>query len=307
MAALCRSQYVSLRTCGDSAANDSAVDGAGGAAEIMLFGVRVKVDPMRKSVSLNNLSQYEQPNNTNKNNESAKNSPPPPPADEGYASADDAVLHQPSSGRERKRGVPWTEEEHKLFLLGLQKVGKGDWRGISRNFVKTRTPTQVASHAQKYFLRRSNLNRRRRRSSLFDITTDSVTPMSTAADVKAPQENSTLAEPSRINPFSVSRIPVTVAPVLQPVQVEEKKPIENLAIARTDEVNNPISRFICPVTTNPSARIELNLNQGMDTEPSFLSLSLSLSVNQSPSSSSRHPIYPGMSSFNNGDTTIIVS
>lgn len=73
-------------------------------------------------------------------------------------------------------GIPWTEEEHKLFLVGLQKVGKGDWRGISRNYVKTRTPTQVASHAQKYFLRRSNLNRRRRRSSLFDITTDSVIP-----------------------------------------------------------------------------------------------------------------------------------
>ncbi|CAN1265878.1 Transcription factor KUA1, partial [Linum perenne] len=62
----------------------------------------------------------------------------------------------------------------KLFLIGLQKVGKGDWRGISRNFVKTRTPTQVASHAQKYFLRRLNINRRRRRSSLFDITTDTV-------------------------------------------------------------------------------------------------------------------------------------
>ncbi|KAG8369869.1 hypothetical protein BUALT_Bualt10G0097700 [Buddleja alternifolia] len=69
-------------------------------------------------------------------------------------------------------GVPWSEDEHRLFLLGLQKVGKGDWRGISRNFVKTRTPTQVASHAQKYFLRRNNHNRRRRRSSLFDITTD---------------------------------------------------------------------------------------------------------------------------------------
>lgn len=59
-----------------------------------------------------------------------------------------------------------------MFLVGLQRVGKGDWRGISRNFVKTRAPTQVASHAQKYFLRQNNMNRRRRRSCLFDITTD---------------------------------------------------------------------------------------------------------------------------------------
>ncbi|KAL8129453.1 hypothetical protein V2J09_018608 [Rumex salicifolius] len=55
-----------------------------------------------------------------------------------------------------------------------ERVGKGDWRGISRNFVKSRIPTQVASHAQKYFLRQINLNRRRRRSSLFDIITDTV-------------------------------------------------------------------------------------------------------------------------------------
>ncbi|XP_076933655.1 transcription factor MYB1R1-like [Bidens hawaiensis] len=135
--------------------------------EIMLFGVRVKVDPMRKSVSMNNLPQYEQPPVANNNLDVSA-------TDTGYASADDAVRTQSNGGRERKRGIPWTEDEHKLFLLGLQKVGKGDWRGISRNFVKTRTPTQVASHAQKYFLRRTNLNRRRRRSSLFDITTDSV-------------------------------------------------------------------------------------------------------------------------------------
>ncbi|KAL9231554.1 hypothetical protein vseg_006772 [Gypsophila vaccaria] len=72
--------------------------------------------------------------------------------------------------QERKKGIPWTEEEHRLFLLGLDKFGKGDWRSISRNFVITRTPTQVASHAQKYFIRLNSMNRDRRRSSIHDIT-----------------------------------------------------------------------------------------------------------------------------------------
>jgi len=45
--------------------------------------------------------------------------------------------------QERRKGIPWTEDEHRLFLLGLQKYGKGDWRSISRNFVISRTPTQA--------------------------------------------------------------------------------------------------------------------------------------------------------------------
>ncbi|KAF8048097.1 hypothetical protein N665_2679s0007 [Sinapis alba] len=69
-------------------------------------------------------------------------------------------------------GVPWTEEEHKLFLVGLQKLGKGDWRGISRNYVMSRTPMQVASHAQKYFIRHTCSSRRKRRCRLFDMVTD---------------------------------------------------------------------------------------------------------------------------------------
>ncbi|KAL8167938.1 hypothetical protein V2J09_009437 [Rumex salicifolius] len=71
----------------------------------------------------------------------------------------------------RKKGVPWTEEEHRQFLLGLQKYGKGDWRNISHYFVTTRTPTQVASHAQKFFLRQLSGPKDKRRSSIHDITT----------------------------------------------------------------------------------------------------------------------------------------
>jgi hypothetical protein len=51
---------------------------------------------------------------------------------------------------------------------------QGDWRGISRHYVLSRNPTQVASHAQKYFIRQSNLSKRKRRSSLFDIVSDVV-------------------------------------------------------------------------------------------------------------------------------------
>lgn len=45
----------------------------------------------------------------------------------------------------------WTQEEHELFLEGLQKYGK-NWKAIER-VVGTRTATQARSHAQKYFLK----------------------------------------------------------------------------------------------------------------------------------------------------------
>ncbi|KAI4337132.1 hypothetical protein L6164_015581 [Bauhinia variegata] len=95
--------------------------------------------------------------------------------------------------QERKKGVPWTEEEHRVFLLGLEKLGKGDWRGISKNFVTTKTPTQVASHAQKYFLRQKGLIKRKRRPSLLDVGTEKFS---------LEQNNTCLSKPSEaFGPF----------------------------------------------------------------------------------------------------------
>ncbi|CAI0544168.1 unnamed protein product [Linum tenue] len=75
---------------------------------------------------------------------------------------------QRETASERRRGSPWTEEEHRRFLEGLEKYGKGDWRSISRNAVISRTPTQVASHAQKYFLRLHSV-KNKKRPSIHDV------------------------------------------------------------------------------------------------------------------------------------------
>lgn len=87
-----------------SQSDDSFSDNSG-AGEIILFGVRVKIDPMRKSVSMNNLSQYEQPaNRESVNNNLDASTAVAVAADTGYATADDAVRHQANGGRERQRG-----------------------------------------------------------------------------------------------------------------------------------------------------------------------------------------------------------
>lgn len=49
----------------------------------------------------------------------------------------------------------WTAKEQSLFLDGLSLFGR-NWKKIS-SLVKTRSPTQVRSHAQKYFLKEASL------------------------------------------------------------------------------------------------------------------------------------------------------
>ncbi|XP_044484243.1 transcription factor MYBS3-like [Mangifera indica] len=176
----CSNNGHNSRTC---PARGGGGGGGGGASMscggVKLFGVRLTDGSIiKKSASMGNLSALHYHSSS-----SAAASPNPgsPLSDHvrdpthvasGYLSDD--PTHAASSNRrgERKKGTPWTEEEHRMFLIGLQKLGKGDWRGISRNFVVSRTPTQVASHAQKYFIRQTTATRRKRRISLFDMGVD---------------------------------------------------------------------------------------------------------------------------------------
>ncbi|XP_009370418.2 probable transcription factor At5g61620 [Pyrus x bretschneideri] len=170
---------------------------------LKLFGVNImekEEDSIKKSYSMGNLLA----DGTGDHNNNAVVAD----HDAGYLS--DGLIHNKrhKAAHERKKGRPWTEEEHRVFLAGLKKLGKGDWRGIARNFVTTRTPTQVASHAQKYFLRQATNDKRKRRSSLFDMhfkelsdqgPQDSSISPTKSADETSPQASSSKTRPLKIN------------------------------------------------------------------------------------------------------------
>ena len=69
----------------------------------------------------------------------------------------------------RKATGRWSDEEHKIFLRGLQFRPSISWETISK-MVKTRTARQTRTHAQKYF---AKLKRHRNRKLATQMSSSS--------------------------------------------------------------------------------------------------------------------------------------
>ena len=100
--------------------------------------------------------------------------------------------------------------------MGLKKYGRGDWRNISRNFVRSRTPTQVASHAQKYFIRLNSGGKDKRRSSIHDITT-----------VNLPGDAPRSSPPAATTNPSAGALAVDVKPFVPPLPVPDARGVSH--------------------------------------------------------------------------------
>lgn len=72
------------------------------------------------------------------------------------AQADDPLLLLLRAARSELHVGRWTKEEHARFIFGLNKHGR-KWSEVAA-VVGTRSPNQVRSHAQKYFIKRKKLN-----------------------------------------------------------------------------------------------------------------------------------------------------
>ncbi|KAG5076916.1 hypothetical protein JHK82_055611 [Glycine max] len=73
-----------------------------------------------------------------------------------------------------KKYIHWTKEEHRSFLLGLEEYKESRWEKISEKFVPSKTPTQVVSHAKKFFKWKNAPKKERKRRSIHETTLDDI-------------------------------------------------------------------------------------------------------------------------------------
>nr|XP_025882004.1 transcription factor DIVARICATA [Oryza sativa Japonica Group] len=106
--------------------------------------------------------------------ETVEQAAPPVPVVPVVMNRDDDEVNNQGGGRHRAAPTNttrrfWTTEEHRQFLRGLRVYGRGEWKSISMNFVRSKTPVQVSSHAQKYFRRVESAAADKQRYSINDV------------------------------------------------------------------------------------------------------------------------------------------
>ncbi|PKI54859.1 hypothetical protein CRG98_024742 [Punica granatum] len=67
---------------------------------------------------------------------------------------------------ERKKVVSWTEDDHRIFLLGLHFIASGPkkWKTMSKYLLPNKGTSEIASHAQKYHKRQERKEETLRKS-----------------------------------------------------------------------------------------------------------------------------------------------
>jgi SHAQKYF class myb-like DNA-binding protein len=92
----------------------------------------------------------------------------------------------------------WTDEEHAVFLQGLETHGK-QWKVIAA-MIGTRNVVQVRTHAQKYFqkLKRKQQNN----SSVLSLQEESAEGAADATDIKNKKFKSSNGKPRIVIPAS---------------------------------------------------------------------------------------------------------
>ena len=107
------------------------------------------------------------------------------------------------------------------FILGCCRCClQGQWKQISRYYVPSRTPTQVASHAQKHFLRQSGAQKRRSRFSAVEeaaVAAPASSPLSALQQVAAAAAEAAAARAAGV-PAAAPAPPSLFAHALPPVQ-----------------------------------------------------------------------------------------
>ncbi|XP_047181878.1 myb-like protein J [Vigna umbellata] len=140
----------------------------------------------------------------------------------------------------KSKRITWTTEEHRRFLEALSKYEKGNWKQISA-YIQTKNVTQVASHAQKYFIRQGRSEEQKKRKSIHDMVLDTNIDNENSSSSKT---NPAISQFYEIQPLQIQpqqSIPPTQYNQRQPPQVQplQRQPLQSVHHTQFNQRQTP--------------------------------------------------------------------